>query len=148
MGGQPSQLPGGSWEGWEGKEAYLNDDADAVVMLFDQDDAGAFAAAKPLAAEPDEVWSYSSGTTNIVSRIVRETVREAGEDPLSFPRRALFDPLRMASAVTEPDASGSFVGSSVCHRGGGRRPFSVGAAVETVLRAVFTSAIATARPRM
>ena len=36
----------------------------------------------------------------------------AGGEALSYPKRALFDPIGMTSAVLEPDAHGTFVGSS------------------------------------
>jgi CubicO group peptidase (beta-lactamase class C family) len=58
------------------------------------------------------VWKYSSGTTNILSRVVRERVGGSLVDYFSFPRKALFGPLGMQSAVIEPDAAGTFVGSS------------------------------------
>jgi len=47
--------------------------ADATDMLYGSSDFAAFAAAKPLAADPDALWSYSSGTANIISRIVCQT---------------------------------------------------------------------------
>lgn len=84
----------------------------ATIMLFDAPNAAAFAADQPAIAPPEEVWYYSSGTSNLVSRIVRHRLEAAGEDYLSYPRRALFNPLGMTSAVIEPDASGTFVGSS------------------------------------
>ena len=87
-------------------------DSDMVTMLFDRGDTAAYAAAKPLAHSPDRHWSYSSGTSNIVSRIVRDSFEHDQAAHFSFPRRALFDRIGMRSAVIEPDASGSFVGSS------------------------------------
>ena len=91
-------------------ETYSNPSSDVVRMLFACPDAAAFAAAQPLVCEPGTQWNYSSGTTNILSAIVRATVGEA--DYLTFPGRALFDPVGMPSAVMEPDASGTFVASS------------------------------------
>ena len=46
---------------------------DLLTMLFDRGDAAAYAAAKPLAHPPDTHWHYSSGTSNIVSRILRQS---------------------------------------------------------------------------
>jgi CubicO group peptidase (beta-lactamase class C family) len=85
-------------------------DSDDALMNYTMADTGAFAASKPLQVPPDTRWEYSSGTTNIIGRIVRGAV-DAGEY-WTFPRRALFDRVGMASAVLEPDASGTFVGSS------------------------------------
>jgi CubicO group peptidase (beta-lactamase class C family) len=84
---------------------------DATRMLLTEPDMGAYAADKPLEAAPGARWQYSSGTTNIVTRGIR-TVMGDDEAYLSFPRASLFDPLGMASAVLETDASGTFVGSS------------------------------------
>jgi CubicO group peptidase (beta-lactamase class C family) len=81
-------------------------------MLFDTRDMAAFAASKPLVEEPGSAWHYSSGTTNILSRIVREAIGGTDQDALEFPRRALFDRLGMRDTVFEPDASGTVVGSS------------------------------------
>jgi len=86
--------------------------SEVSVMLFDRADTAAYAAAMPLTEEPDNVWHYSSGTSNIISRIARDAVGGTAQDGLEFPRRALFDPIGMDSAVFEPDASGTFVGAS------------------------------------
>jgi len=84
--------------------------SDVNRMIASVHDAAAFAASKPLEVAPDSRWEYSSGTTNIISRIVRRTVGEEGY--WSFPRRELFDRIGITSAVLEPDPSGTFVGSS------------------------------------
>jgi CubicO group peptidase (beta-lactamase class C family) len=86
--------------------------SDVSVMLFNTSDMAAFAAAKPLEADPDTLWHYSSGTSNIVSQIVCDTVGGTPQDCLVFPRRELFDRIGMHSAVFEPDTVGTPVGSS------------------------------------
>jgi CubicO group peptidase (beta-lactamase class C family) len=93
----------------EDTDAY---DSDLATMLFDRGDAAGFAAAKPLEHPPDSHWKYSSGTSNIVSRILRESFEGDQAAHFRFPREVLFDRIGMRSAVIEPDASGSFVGSS------------------------------------
>ena len=91
-------------------EVYADPLSDVTRMLFDGCDAGGFAASRPLEAPPGTVWKYSSGTSNILSLIARYKL---GEDAYpSWPRRALFDPLGMTSVVFEPDAEGTFIGSS------------------------------------
>jgi CubicO group peptidase (beta-lactamase class C family) len=82
---------------------------DVTRMLFVEPDMAGFAAAKPLIREVGKEWSYSSGTSLILSRIWQNA---AGAEALSYPKRALFDPIGMTSAVLEPDARGTFVGSS------------------------------------
>jgi hypothetical protein len=90
--------------------------SDCNLMLFVEPDAGAYAASKPLEAQPGSKWYYSSGTANIISRIVKQTIlaepNHSLQDYFNFPRVELFDKLGMSSAVLEPDASGTFVGSS------------------------------------
>ena len=81
----------------------------ATNMLFKDASMAATAAAVPAAYEPDEEWNYSSGTSNIISRIVQEAV---DGDYWSYPQTALFHKIGISSAVWEPDAYGTFVGSS------------------------------------
>lgn len=91
-------------------EAYGNPWSDVLHMLYRAGDMGGYAAQLPLVHAPGTVWSYASGTSNILSRIVRRTLGD--EAYHAFPRTHLFDPLGMRSAVLEPDASGTFVCSS------------------------------------
>lgn len=86
--------------------------SDVTRMLFLEPSAGHYAASLPLAAQPDTVWAYSSGTTNILSRIVRETLGGSLTDYWQFPRKELFDRIGARTVILEPDASGVFVGSS------------------------------------
>jgi CubicO group peptidase (beta-lactamase class C family) len=91
---------------WE--EVYAGPST-ATNMLFRKKDAGAFAAQSKLEHEPNTKWYYSSGTTNIISRIVRQAV---DDDYYAFPHREIFGKIGVQSMVIEPDASGTFVGSS------------------------------------
>jgi CubicO group peptidase (beta-lactamase class C family) len=85
---------------------------DASRMLFLNADTGAFAARSQPAAPPDAVWSYSSGTSNLVSRLLRDAFRGDLGAMVRWSREGLFDPADMTSAFLEPDASGTFIGSS------------------------------------
>jgi CubicO group peptidase (beta-lactamase class C family) len=91
-------------------EDYADLFSDVIEMLFNQPDSAGYASGLPLIAKPGTTWSYASGTSNILSAIVRRTVGE--DDYFDWPRRALFEPLGMTSAVLEPDAAGTFVCSS------------------------------------
>ncbi len=91
-------------------EAYGNPWSDVIRMLYRSHDTAAFAASRPLASPPGAVWEYTSGTSNILSRIVRSTVGD--EAYHAWPRRVLFDRLGMDSAVLEPDGAGTFICSS------------------------------------
>lgn len=98
--------------GLEFIEDYGDLSTGVTQMLYNTSDMAAYAAAKPLVAPPDTVWNYSSGTANILSRIVRDLVDGDITDYWAFPRDALFSRIGVGSAVLEPDASGTFVGSS------------------------------------
>lgn len=81
----------------------------ATNMLFKEMDMGSYAAESKLAETPGEFFEYSSGTTNIISKIVRET---AGVDYYKFPYERILHKIGMFNTIIEPDASGTFVGSS------------------------------------
>ncbi len=85
--------------------------SDATIMLFDKADAAKYAISRPAAFPPDSVWYYSSGTSNIISEIIKRASMNE-EAYISFPRNALFNKIGMRSMVLETDASGNFVGSS------------------------------------
>lgn len=93
-------------------EVYEDPASDASQMLFRARDAGAVAAKKPLIHPAGTHWSYSSGTTNLLQRTLRETLEGNDAGYHEFARDRLFEPLGMASAVLEPDASGTFIASS------------------------------------
>ena len=86
--------------------------SDSTQMLFESHDMGAYAADKPLEHGPGTFWSYSSGTANILSRLVFQQAGATLAAYDAYARRVLFDPAGMSSAIMEPDESGSFVGSS------------------------------------
>jgi CubicO group peptidase (beta-lactamase class C family) len=96
--------------GLEFNEDY-GDVTDVTRMLYLEPDMAGFAAHKPLTGEIGKVWSYSSGTAVILSRLWQNAVGSKAL-ALDWPRRSLFDPLGMTSAVLETDARGTFVGSS------------------------------------
>ncbi|WP_421912322.1 serine hydrolase domain-containing protein [Mesorhizobium sp.] len=87
------------------------DVADVTRMLYLEPDMAGFAASKPLAADVGKVFSYSSGTAVMLSRLWQDAIGDK-DKALAWPRTALFDPLGMHSAVLETDEQGTFVGSS------------------------------------
>lgn len=96
--------------GLQFSEAYSDLSSDVIEMLFNAPDAASYAATRALIAPPGTLWTYASGTTNILSGIVRRTV---GEDAYPrWPSRVLFEPIGMTSAVMDVDAAGTFVCSS------------------------------------
>ncbi len=82
----------------------------ATNMLFKRKDMGLYAAESEPKDKPGDVFYYSSGTTNIISRIIRETVGD--DEYYKFPYEKLFYKIGMFNTTIEPDAGGTFVGSS------------------------------------
>lgn len=83
--------------------------SDVTSMLYLQPDMAGFARAQPLIHPIGEVWSYSSGTALILSRIMQDA---AGGEGAAFAAERLFKPLGMSSATLESDEHGTLVGSS------------------------------------
>jgi CubicO group peptidase (beta-lactamase class C family) len=96
--------------GLEWNEDYGNN-SDVNNMLHKEGNMVSFALKKQLKYPIDSVWNYSSGSTNIISLIIRKTLGNDAEY-YSFPRKALFNKIGIRSAIWEVDASGTFVGSS------------------------------------
>jgi len=84
--------------------------SNATNMLFNRGDMAGYTERLPMKVKPGTEFYYSSGNSNILSGIVRSTVGE--KDYHSFPYKELFYKLGMYHTIMEPDASGTFVGSS------------------------------------
>jgi CubicO group peptidase (beta-lactamase class C family) len=91
---------------WENYNSYSN----ATNMLFNKADMAGYTASLPLKLSPGTEFYYSSGNSNILSGIIRSTVGE--KDYYAFPATELFHKTGMYHTLLEPDASGTFVGSS------------------------------------
>ena len=85
---------------------------DVSRMLFTVPDTGAFAARSPLEFPPGTHWSYSSGTANIVARLLRDSFHGDVAALILYADQRLFDPAGMTSAFFELDESGTPIGSS------------------------------------
>ncbi|MFI5155997.1 MAG: serine hydrolase domain-containing protein [Chitinophagales bacterium] len=84
--------------------------SDATVMLYERADMGGFTAKHKLKQLPGSFYYYSSGNTNVLSRMIRQITCDSLY--YAFPYTQLFYRIGMQSAIMEPDASGTFVGSS------------------------------------
>lgn len=101
-------------------EDYVDGEvSDVIEMLFGSGeyagDHATFAINKPLEATPGSLYKYSSGTTNIVTKLLARALGEKpGESTVvsNYMQSRLFDVLGMSSAVAKFDAAGNFVGSS------------------------------------
>ena len=98
--------------GLEFREEYLDPFSHVDQMLFNRSDMGEYAASQSLVSKPGTTSIYSSGTTNIVSKILRNTLDTENISYHDYPNQKLFSKLGMNSAIFEVDASGGFIGSS------------------------------------
>jgi len=79
-------------------------------MLFSKGDMAAYTERLSLKYEPGTVFNYSGGNSNILSKIIRQTVGE--KEYAAFPYKELFHKINAYSFLMEPDASGTYIGSS------------------------------------
>lgn len=96
--------------GLEWVEDY-NSISDVTKMLFLEKDMTKSQIGKPLIGAPNETWNYSSGTTNLLSGILRDQF-STHQEYLDFWYNALIDKIGMNSMLIETDMSGNYVGSS------------------------------------
>jgi len=85
--------------------------SDVTKMLFIEEDMTKSQINKPFVGKPNNTWNYSSGTTNLLSGILRKQFK-THQEYLDFWYSSLFDKIGMHSAITEVDMNGNFVGSS------------------------------------
>ncbi len=96
--------------GLEWEEDY-NTISDVSKMLFLERDMTKIQIDKPLVGKPNESWNYSSGTTNLLSGILRKQFK-THQEYLDFWYSNLIDKIGMNSMVVEADLAGNYVGSS------------------------------------
>ncbi|GMN08866.1 serine hydrolase [Croceitalea sp. MTPC9] len=85
--------------------------SDVTKMLFLESDMTKAQRKKKAAAKPTEVWNYSSGTTNLLSGILRQQFRTQ-QKYLDFPYTSFIDKIGAYSMLLEADLEGNYVGSS------------------------------------
>lgn len=93
---------------WEEKYDRI---CDATTMLFQAEDMGKVQMDKPLVFKTNHHWNYSSGTSNLLSKILRSKFKNH-QEYLDFWYSALIDKIGMHSMLVETDAIGNYVGSS------------------------------------
>lgn len=87
---------------------------DVTRMLFLEPDQAGFVEAKPLEADPGRKFEYTTGSAVLLSRLWMNTFADV-QEALAYPRRVLFDPIGMTSAVMETDQHGTFSGGSLMY---------------------------------
>ena len=93
---------------WEEKYDRI---CDATKMLFNSRDMGQVQLEKPLFGKPNQSWNYSSGTSNLLSKILRKQFK-THQEYLDFWYFSLIDKIGMYSMIVETDMTGNYVGSS------------------------------------
>ncbi|RTY88224.1 serine hydrolase domain-containing protein [Flavobacterium sp. RSP15] len=96
--------------GLEWEEQY-DKISDATKMLFQAEDMTLSQKEKPIVFRANTHWNYSSGTTNLLSGILRKQFK-THQEYLDFWYSALIDKIGMYSMVIETDMAGNYVGSS------------------------------------
>nr|WP_010132729.1 serine hydrolase [Microbulbifer agarilyticus] len=86
--------------------------SDATRMLFRAHSASDIALQSPLTKAPGEYFSYSSGTTNLLSRWIYDRLGATPQSNMDFFYQQILAPLGMRHTTFEVDGSGVFVGSS------------------------------------
>jgi len=93
---------------WEEDYSKLSD---ATKMLFLSEDMTKSQIQKPLVGKTNATWNYSSGTSNLLSGILRKQFK-THQEYLDFWYSALIDKIGMNSMLVETDMAGNYVGSS------------------------------------
>ncbi len=93
---------------WEEKYDKI---CDATKMLFQAEDMTKAQKEKPQTRKINESWNYSSGTTNLLSGILRNQFKTQ-QEYVNFWYSSLIDKIGMNSMIVEQDMTGNFVGSS------------------------------------
>lgn len=88
-----------------------NSISDATKMLYIDADMTAAQVNKEAAYKPNTHWNYSSGTSNLLSGILRKQFNSY-QEYLDFPYREFIDKIGMHSMLIETDMAGNYVGSS------------------------------------
>lgn len=86
--------------------------SDSTRMLFLSPSAAEVALESELAHPPGSYFYYSSGTTNLLARLVYERLGRSTQSLVDFFTRELAEPMGLRDTTLELDASGVFVGSS------------------------------------
>ncbi|WP_347172773.1 serine hydrolase domain-containing protein [Polaribacter uvawellassae] len=88
-----------------------NEISDVTKMLFLEKDMTKIQAEKQFVGKPNQTWNYSSGTSNLLSGILRSKFK-THQEYLDYWYAEFIDKIGMNSMLIENDMTGSYVGSS------------------------------------
>ncbi len=86
--------------------------SDVTNMLFVEPDMAGFAANKSLTYPPGENFYYSTGTSNLLAKIIDNQFSGNTERVYDFIYNQVFSPMGMKNTLIESDASGVLAGGS------------------------------------
>ena len=101
--------------GLEFSEEYdTSGNSDTLEMLFGKGmlDQALFAASFPTHKAPGSIFSYSTGTTNILSKVIGSKLEERNLDYYDFLQENLLKKIGLNNTTLEFDKSGNFIGGS------------------------------------
>ncbi|WP_172830866.1 serine hydrolase [Polaribacter sp. KT 15] len=96
--------------GLEWNENY-DEISDATKMLFLERDMTKMQEEKTFAGKPNATWNYSSGASNLLSKILRNQFN-THQEYLDFWYTDFIDKIGMNSMIVETDLAGNYVASS------------------------------------
>ena len=88
-------------------EGYTLGHGEVIPMLFNDESCSERPRRSEPAFQPGTQFSYASGTTNLLSEILRTSLKY-DESYWTYPARMLFDPIGAESMVLETDRVGTF----------------------------------------
>lgn len=88
-----------------------NEISDVTKMLFLEKDMTKIQAEKQFVGKPNQTWNYSSGTSNLLSGILRSKFK-THQEYLDYWYAEFIDKIGMNSMLIETDMTGNYVGSS------------------------------------
>lgn len=86
--------------------------SEVTRMLYQRSNQAEYVASLPLAFEPGTRYNYSTGDSNLLAKIVQDTVGGSMQDGYNFYQTELFHKIGITSGLIEFDASGQFVGGA------------------------------------
>lgn len=92
------------------REGYKGS-SDVSYMLYDSSNATEYVHARPQQHPPGEHYQYSTGDTQLLAELIRQTLNTDPQGLYDFYQRRLFKPLNI-EAVVEHDESGDFIGGA------------------------------------
>ncbi|MEM7142711.1 MAG: serine hydrolase, partial [Actinomycetota bacterium] len=90
--------------GLEWNESYVFNAGNDIIQMILTPDNASYVASKPLESEPGTVFEYSTGTTQILARIVADTLDARGDDLRAELDARLFDVLGQTESIPLDDS--------------------------------------------